>query len=110
MTICIEVSGPWQWKPGKFSSQVMNRYWWGCFAVAIIKVPFDVFCKTDYDWAILAGQEKFAEAMMAEHRSRGISEANFDCGTTVPGARIFVHNAIATSPIRRDGGRKVYFT
>lgn len=34
MTFCVEISGPWRWRPGKYSSRVMYRWWWGCMAVA----------------------------------------------------------------------------
>lgn len=35
----IEVSAPWQTRPGWFSSPLMTRAWWGCLAVAIKHVP-----------------------------------------------------------------------
>ena len=50
MTLCVEISRPWQWTPGRFTSRVMRRWWWGCVAIAVIRVPFDEFARTAYDW------------------------------------------------------------
>ena len=50
MTIIIEISRPWQWRPGRFTSRIMRRAWWGFLAVGILRIPFAEFATTAYDW------------------------------------------------------------
>lgn len=50
MTFIVEISGPWQWRIGRYESEVMVRYWWLCFAVAKLKVPFKEYAVKSYRW------------------------------------------------------------
>jgi hypothetical protein len=46
----IEVAPPFQWKPGRFESRIVRRYWWGWFAVTRLRIPLDEFVKNEWDW------------------------------------------------------------
>lgn len=50
MVVVFEVAGPWQWRPGRYASGLMVRWWWGPFAVAWFRVPFREFCETEMTW------------------------------------------------------------
>jgi hypothetical protein len=50
VTLIVEVCGPFQWKPGRYETCVMVRYWWGWFAVARLKVSHREYAETSYDW------------------------------------------------------------
>lgn len=42
----------------------MYRWWWGFVAIAIIRVPFDEFCRTDYNWVSKPNKKVCAVAMI----------------------------------------------
>lgn len=50
MTVIFEVSGPFQRRPGVFAGRVMYRVWWGWFAIGLLRIPFNEFAATSYDW------------------------------------------------------------
>ncbi len=50
MTVIIEVSRPWQWRPGRHRGRQMTRLWWGWWAVGWLHLPFHEFVTTAYDW------------------------------------------------------------
>ena len=50
MTIFLEVSRPFQARPGRYTSRVMYRFWWGWFAIGILRIPFHEFNVTSYTW------------------------------------------------------------
>lgn len=51
MTFTLEVSRPFQWRPGVHHHRgVSRRAWWGFVAVGVITIPYDVFATTAYDW------------------------------------------------------------
>lgn len=50
MTVFIEVSGPWQWRPGWYHSGIITRAWWACFAAGIIWEPFREFTEDAHIW------------------------------------------------------------
>lgn len=43
MTLLFEVCGPFQWKPGRYTSCVMYRVWWLWFSVGVLRVPLRAF-------------------------------------------------------------------
>lgn len=42
-TIIVEVSGPVQWRPWRYSGPAMRRAGWLWFAIAVLRVPFETF-------------------------------------------------------------------
>ena len=50
MTIIIEVSRPWQWRPGRFRSRLMTRVWWGFVAIAWLHVSYPEYVAADKEW------------------------------------------------------------
>jgi hypothetical protein len=46
----LEISSPFQWRPGRFESRIVRRYWWGWFAVTRLKIPLIEFVQREYDW------------------------------------------------------------
>lgn len=50
MTLIIEISRPFQARPGYFVSRVIYRVWWLWFAIAVLRVPFRDFAETNYHW------------------------------------------------------------
>jgi hypothetical protein len=46
----IEIGKPIQWKPGKYESEVLVRYWFLVFWVSFLKVSFREFSETSYRW------------------------------------------------------------
>lgn len=50
MTVFLEISAPWQWRPWRFRSRLMARFGWGPIAFGWIRVPFPEFCETDKEW------------------------------------------------------------
>ena len=50
MTIFIEVSFPFQRKPGFFKSRLVYRVWWLWFAFTWLRVHFDEYARTDKVW------------------------------------------------------------
>jgi hypothetical protein len=50
MTVFIEVSQPFLAKPGRYTSRIMYRFWWGWFAVGILRIPFREFNENSYRW------------------------------------------------------------
>lgn len=52
MTLFLETSRPFQWRPWRFSSDVMVRFGWGWLAICWLRVSFREFCETDYDWVV----------------------------------------------------------
>jgi len=50
MTLIIEISRPFQWKPFKFSNSIMLRFGFGWIAIAWLRVPFREFSETNYTW------------------------------------------------------------
>jgi hypothetical protein len=50
VTIIIEVSRPFQARPGRYTSRVMYRFWWLWFAVGVLRVPLKEYSETAYAW------------------------------------------------------------
>ncbi len=50
MTLFLEASRPVLWRPWSYSSTVMVRFGWLWFAAGWLRVPFDAFTGTEYDW------------------------------------------------------------
>lgn len=66
MTLIVEINAPWGnppanpvlrrhwkrwfWKPGRFQSRVMTRYWWGCVAVSRLHISLQEYSSTEFDW------------------------------------------------------------
>jgi len=50
VSFCLEFSGPWQWKPGRFSNTIMFRVWWGPVAFGWLRVPFHEYPKRTGGW------------------------------------------------------------
>lgn len=50
MTLFIEVSNPFQWKPWRFQSRLMYRFGWGWFAIAWLRVSFFEYATAEKEW------------------------------------------------------------
>jgi hypothetical protein len=50
VTVIFECSRPVMWKPGYRRGPAMYRAWWLFFAVGWLRIPFDEFTTTAYDW------------------------------------------------------------
>lgn len=56
MTIIIDLGrdggeGPlWNWRPGRFRSRVVTRWWWGAVGIGVLHVPHKEYATTSYDW------------------------------------------------------------
>jgi len=51
MIFIVEIDArPVQWKPGRFKSRVMTRYWWIVVAVSILHIPLKELAEKEYDW------------------------------------------------------------
>jgi hypothetical protein len=50
MTLIIEISNPFQARPGIHRGPAATRLWWGWFAVSWLHVPYKQFVTTAYDW------------------------------------------------------------
>jgi hypothetical protein len=50
MTIVLELTRPWLWRPGYFKSRIMYRAWWGWWAVGILRIGFKEFSEESFEW------------------------------------------------------------
>ena len=50
MTFALTIEGPFQWRPGRYRSRVVSRYWWGWFAFKRIRVSEYEYATTAYEW------------------------------------------------------------
>jgi hypothetical protein len=43
--------GPlWNWRPGRFRSRVVTRWWWGSVAVAKLNISHEEYARTEFNW------------------------------------------------------------
>lgn len=52
MTLLLECSRPWCWRPGYFRSRIMTRVWWGYVAIAWLHVSLEEYTTTAYEWQV----------------------------------------------------------
>lgn len=50
MTVVFECDRRVQWNPGVFRSRSMYRAWWLWFAVSWLRIPFEEFAATEFEW------------------------------------------------------------
>lgn len=50
MTIIFEFNKPFQWKPGRYRSRIMTRYYFGFVAVAFLHISLLEFSRQSFQW------------------------------------------------------------
>ena len=56
MTIIVDIGrdrgeGPaWNWRPGRFRSRVVRRWWWGPVAIGVLQISHEEYARTNFEW------------------------------------------------------------
>jgi hypothetical protein len=50
MYVALVIERPVQWRPGRYRSSIVSRWWWLWFAIKVVHVDELTYTTTAYDW------------------------------------------------------------